>query len=203
MSSPSIPFYNLTEIKLWQLALAGAEVNWNIHDLYLLHDLTTPEEISLFTGCTLQVSTQVAAIIELQRRQLNNKNTPKACLNSPLVAYKYLHTMSEMEQEIIRALYLDSQLQIISDKIIAIGSINVAQIQLREVLRPALLANASTFILAHNHPSANNNPSENDLEFTKYITTTATTFGISLQDHLIINAHGFISLRQQYPDCFA
>lgn len=194
--------FNLNEKNLWQLALNDENINFDTNILYLLHGMSKAPDIALLTKLSLKQSQQIAAILEISVRLQYKQSPQKETLNSPLATYKHLHAMARLEQETIRALYLDSQLQLLRDQVIAIGTMNVAQVHLREILRPAFLTNAYTFILAHNHPSGESAPSEEDVEFTRYIINSSLHFGIPLQDHLIISSGGFISMRQTHSKLF-
>jgi len=56
----------------------------------------------------------------------------------------------------------------------------------REVLRPCILCNASTFVVAHNHPSGDTEPSRNDIQVTRQLREAGKTMGIPLIDHIIV-----------------
>ncbi len=200
--SQTFAFKKLTEKKLWEIALQLENLDWSASQLYLLHETSSLEDICLLTSCSVQTAERIMAILEIQRRLCQHQPLYSQALHSPTSVYRYLHSMGTHEQEIIRALYLDSQLRLIQEKVIAIGSLNAAHVELKDLLRPAFIANAHTYILAHNHPSGDLTASETDIEFTKYIADTSNIFQIPLQDHLIITRTGFVSLRQKYPEAF-
>jgi len=195
-------FKKFTEKKLWEIALQLENLDWSSSQLYLLHETSSLEDICLLTACTVQTAKHIMAILEIQRRLCQHQPLYPQALHSPTCVYRYLHSLGTYEQETIRALYLDSQLRLIQDRVIAIGSLNAAHVEPRELLRPAFIANAHTYILAHNHPSGDLTASETDIEFTKYIADTSHLFQMPLQDHLIITRTGFVSLRQKYPEIF-
>lgn len=191
-----------SENKLWHIILGPTAENLTIEKLYLLHQMEHWEHIALLTGMSIQQAQQVLAVLEIGRRLFQRSTLTTPILNSPQTAYRHLKDMAAWDQEMIRALYLDSKLQLIRDQVIAIGTLNTAHTQIREIIRPAFVVNAHTFILAHNHPSGDKNPSQEDIHFTKQIMELSTILGIPMQDHLVIAATGFTSLCQQFPDLF-
>lgn len=67
---------------------------------------------------------------------------------------------------------------------------------------------AHAIVVAHNHPTGNPQPSEEDVKMTRRISDVAEVMGIPLLDHLVLGAVdsngglGFVSLREEYPECF-
>ncbi len=186
--------------QLWKLVLTAKYPLTN-EQIYLLNHSRKMEHIEAITNYSTTVAGKIAAILEIGRRTFTHfQNTPY--LNSPLRIYQYTRAMIYAPQEIVRALYLNSQLQVIGDEIIAMGSLNTAQINVRELLRPAILYNAHTFVIIHNHPAGDPTASPDDCRLTKYIATIGAMINIPLQDHLIIAAQGYCSLRSDHPELF-
>jgi len=77
----------------------------------------------------------------------------------------------------------------------AIGSKSSVQIDLAHIVSMALLANAHSVLLAHNHPSGNLSASQPDKNLTKVLLNALHLHGIELLDHLIVTTHGYKSLR--------
>ena len=65
--------------------------------------------------------------------------------------------------------------------------------QNRDVFRPALIAGAAAIIIAHNHPSGNTTPSEQDRKFTREAVTAGKLLNIQVLDHLIITETDYYS----------
>ncbi|HKZ57357.1 MAG TPA: JAB domain-containing protein [Thermodesulfovibrionales bacterium] len=66
------------------------------------------------------------------------------------------------------------------------GTLTLSLVHPREVFNPAILTNAASIILAHNHPSGDPMPSEDDLNITKRLKEAGELLGISVLDHIII-----------------
>ena len=94
------------------------------------------------------------------------------------------------DREFFIGLYLNSRNQVIAHHIISIGSVNAALVHPREVFKLAIIKNACSIIVAHNHPSGGIDPSAADLSITKRLTAAGKILGIELIDHIIITPAG-------------
>lgn len=92
--------------------------------------------------------------------------------------------------------FLDIKLQLIVDEIHRKGTIDQAVVYPREIIKQALHYGASHLLLAHNHPSGDCTPSRADIDLTRYLMEAGEKLGIQVQDHLIISATGYVSLRE-------
>ena len=101
------------------------------------------------------------------------------------------------DREILSVLCLDSQNQPTSFNVVAIGDLNTARARPVEIVKPAILSNALSIILIHNHPSGLLEPSVEDIEFTHAVQRACDLVGISLADHLIVTDRAFVSLRER------
>ncbi len=97
-------------------------------------------------------------------------------------------TMAHQQIEQFRVLFLDTKNCLIADEV-QYGTVNFAPVCPREVMKRALLHNATALIAAHNHPSGDPKPSRADIEMTRELKAAASTLEITLHDHLVIG-HG-------------
>lgn len=79
----------------------------------------------------------------------------------------------------------------------SIGSLDTSILHPREILKVAILGNASGIILAHNHPSGDPEPSPEDIAITKRLAEACSLMGIDFLDHLILGDERFVSLRER------
>lgn len=100
-------------------------------------------------------------------------------------------------RESLYALHLDSRGRLISIEEVARGAINACSASVRDVLTAALVANCSSIVLCHNHPSGDPSPSADDVHFTLKLSDFARGFGIELLDDVIVAASGTVSLRER------
>ena len=93
--------------------------------------------------------------------------------------------------------FLDSRNQEIKRETISVGSLNASLIHPREVFEPAIQHSAAQIIIAHNHPSGDPEPSEEDLVITKRLTEAGKILGIEIIDHIIVAKNGFMSFKEK------
>jgi len=139
---------------------------------------------------------QVVACFELGRRFFG-KAKKEIYIHTPEDAYKYLIDMQKLDKEYFRGLYLDVKNKLIRDEIITIGTLTTNIIHCREVFKPAIQYSAVGLILAHNHPSGEPTPSEDDIKITQQIIQVGKIMEIDVLDHIIIGEKGFISLKTE------
>lgn len=99
------------------------------------------------------------------------------------------------DREHVIALALDNRGGIIGINQVSIGSLDAAEVHPREVFKFAILANAASIIIAHNHPSGDPLPSSADIELTKRISEAGELLCIKLLDHIIIAGERYHSVR--------
>jgi len=145
----------------------------------------------------LEVACRIVAIFALGRRFFEEPISHYPVIRGPEDAYVYLSEMGSLRKEHLRGLYLNVQSRLVHDEVISIGTISRSLVHPREVYAPALEYSANSIILAHNHPSGDLTPSENDIAITKQIAQAGRIMGIDLVDHLIIGAGGFVSLKKK------
>jgi len=105
--------------------------------------------------------------------------------------------LDEEAQEVLVVLYLDVRNKVTGIMEVSRGSVNSSICTPRETLKGAILHNAVSIILAHNHPSGDTRPSNDDIRQTKIMKKAAELIGIPLLDHLIIAGNGcFTSLKE-------
>ena len=92
---------------------------------------------------------------------------------------------------------LDTKNRPTSISIISIGTLNSALVHPREVFKAAILSNAASIILAHNHPSGDTDPSHEDISLTNRINEASKIIGIKLLDHIIIGQGGYSSFKEE------
>jgi len=105
-------------------------------------------------------------------------------------------TIGNKKNEVIRALYLDSQNKLIHAENLSEGTVAEAVAFPRKIVEGALKHRAVSVIIAHNHPGGMAEPSDNDDKITEQIKNALRTVAISLQDHLVIAGDEYFSYRQ-------
>lgn len=112
-------------------------------------------------------------------------------------AYEYFATLKDLPVEECHLLMLRQNHSIIGDTLISKGGIAGTAVDVREVLRYALLARATAILLCHNHPSGNLTPSADDNRLTRQVAEACRTMNIQFIDHLIVADTGYYSYKEQ------
>jgi DNA repair protein RadC len=115
--------------------------------------------------------------------------------NSGAVMDYLFAAMAHEPVEQLRVLYLNVKNRLLLDETVMEGSINVAPIYPREIVRRSLEVGATALILAHNHPSGDPRPSSEDIRVTRLVAAASGALDIRLHDHVIVARSGWISLR--------
>lgn len=99
-------------------------------------------------------------------------------------------------RETVFLLCLDAKCKVLCCKEIGEGSVNTASISVRKVVETALAANATTVVLAHNHPSGIAVPSNEDIQTTQRIAAALSAVEIHLADHIVVADGDYVSMVQ-------
>ncbi|MGA1847087.1 RadC family protein [Deferribacter abyssi] len=135
---------------------------------------------------------------EFYRRVESSKVLKEDIFDNPEKVFKFIKYKIAFEDiEKIAVLYLDSKNGLISCKIEGAGTVNESYIPPREIVKKALLENAVSVILVHNHPSGNLTPSNGDKVFTETVKNALTTVGIRLLDHIIVYKNRYLSFKKE------
>ena len=125
-------------------------------------------------------------------------------MNNPDVAIRVMNEfLSQMDRELFCIVNLQADLTPINMNIVSVGSLNEALINPREIFKSAILSNAHSMMLIHNHPSGNLTPSTSDIQTTARMQELGELMGISLVDHIITGRNGnYYSFRDkgEFPD---
>jgi len=108
----------------------------------------------------------------------------------------FRESLLEADRERLVCLHLDCKMSVIAFEVVSIGSVSASVVHPREIFKAAILLNASSIILMHNHPSGSSEPSAEDIEITGRIAEAGRMLGIELLDHVIVAAEGHTSFRQ-------
>lgn len=137
------------------------------------------------------------AALEIGRRLLLAGIDERTQIRSPAdVASLLLLEMGHQEQEVLRAVLLDTKNRVQQIATVYIGSVNSAQVRVGEVFRDAVRRNSAAIIVAHNHPSGDPTPSPDDILVTRQIVDAGRLLDIEVLDHLVIGRGRYTSMRE-------
>ena len=167
-----------------------------------------PEELQEIDGIGPHSAFGIKLVQEVAREFLKEKIIDKPVYKSSQEIFDYLyHSMRDLNKEVFKVIYLNTQNQIIDTADLFEGTINSGSISPREVIKSALKYNAASLIFAHNHPSGNPEPSPSDKEVTKDLVYAGSIMRIRVLDHIIIGNNRYFSfagegLIEEYEDDF-
>jgi len=123
---------------------------------------------------------------------------PRVTIKSPNDAVKIIQDeIGNEDREIFLVLCLNTKNQVNAMHRCHVGSINSSIVHPREVMKSAILNNAASIIVAHNHPSYDTTPSREDIEVTKRLVEAGKIMGIELLDHVIVSPTSYTSLKEK------
>jgi DNA repair protein RadC len=160
---------------------------------------TSLEELKTVTGIGPAKACQIKAAFELANRwDRSAKNTPGKTVSSPEEAYLELKGKSRgQNKEHFWAILLNTRNKVIKIVEVSVGSLDTSIVHPREVFKEAISASASSMIVAHNHPSGNPEPSQDDIKLSRRLKEAGEMVGIAVVDHLIIGDGQYISLKRE------
>lgn len=130
---------------------------------------------------------QLQAVMEMARRNMDEGLKRGSVLSSPFQVRAYLKAMLRHEpHEVFGCLFLDNHNRVLAYEALFQGSINIAHVHPRQVVKRALAHNAAGVILCHNHPSGVSDPSQSDIDLTERLKDALALIDVTVIDHLII-----------------
>ncbi len=134
------------------------------------------------------------AMLEAARAYLTRPQRDVLSSWDALLAYIHLKHGNPRREE-FRVLFLNRKNCLIEDRLMGAGTIDHVPAYPREILREAILCDASAIILIHNHPSGDPTPSQGDIDMTGQIVAAGQTLGVTVHDHLVIGSGREVSMR--------
>lgn len=162
-----------------------------------LHDVSI-EELMEIRGIGMVKAVKLKSIAELSKRMSRAKARTGICFTrADMVAEYFMEKLRHRDTECVYLLCLDAKGQLIREKKLSDGSVNMALISPREVFLEALKDKAVNIILVHNHPSGDPTPSGSDKELTANVAAVGEQMDIPLLDHIIIGDNRYTSFKEQ------
>lgn len=194
---------NLTNRELLSIILKTGTKSRNVSDLSLevlrKYDLIDFKELTIndlikINGIGEVKALELLAAIELGKRIFLKESKKLTKLDNPKQiweASKYL--FDGLKQEYFYCFYFNNKQELISKKLIFMGTINQATTHTREIFKEAYKTSASSIVCLHNHPSNDPTPSKADILFTEKLMRTGSIQGIPVIDHIIVGQNFYYS----------
>jgi DNA repair protein RadC len=130
---------------------------------------------------------QLQAVMEMSRRHMAESLKRDSALESPSQVRNYLKARLRHEpHEVFGCLFLDNKHRVLCFEVLFHGSINTAHVHPRQVVKRAMVHNAASLILCHNHPSGITDASQADIELTRRLKDALWLIDVKVLDHVII-----------------
>ncbi len=126
-------------------------------------------------------------------------------ITSPEAATKIMsEIMSDLDREMVAVINLDAKNRPLNYNIVSIGSINQSLAPIQNIMKSAILSNAASIIVMHNHPSGEAAPSQADIQVTERLIEAGKLMELPVLDHVIVGEGGNerYSFRQAHPEMF-
>ncbi len=154
----------------------------------------TPAELMRQKGLGEAKAVSIIAALELGMRRRQQTSAERPRIHSSRLAFEEFHpVMADLPHEEFWMLMLDRGLRIVEKRKVSSGGIHGTVADPKLIFRHALERSASCIVVAHNHPSGQLRPSEEDIRLTRKLVEGGRMLDILVQDHLIITADSYYS----------
>jgi len=156
------------------------------------------QNLTKYKGVGMVKAIKIKAVLEISKRLQTLPFDQKKQLTSSALVFRILTPfLSLLDHEEFWILYLNQSNRLLEKKCLSKGGISQTVVDIRLALKYAIELGATSMILAHNHPSGNLSPSNQDIEITQKFIKAAHTFDIIILDHLIVSEKRYFSFKDE------
>lgn len=158
--------------------------------------VATPEQLAAVKGMgpASVIFMQVTQQLALRTRREKLEGRPVLANRLELLDYLYTKLGGKGREE-CHVVYLDSKLKLLADEVLFVGTLDKVAAAPRDVLKRALELNATGLVVAHNHPSGEPSPSNEDMAFTAALVMAAEALNLTVHDHVIVGEDAHYSFK--------
>lgn len=179
-------------VELMKRVLNDCNNNLNTLGKRTLHELTS------YNGIGPAKAITILAACELGKRRQLEEAEEREDLGSATAIYNHMHPqMQDLDVEEAWVLMMNRNFKLIKQLCISHGGLSETAVDVRIIIKEALLANATIIALCHNHPSNNARPSADDDRLTQRLNEACTLMRIYMADHVIITDGRYYSYREE------
>lgn len=158
----------------------------------------TVDDLCLFNGIGPAKALTILAACELWKRREGDDISRVKHIKSSMDLFNYFHpTMCDLNVEQCHVLLLNNRNGVIDSAMIGSGGLTATMVDIRLVMREAIMKRATAIALCHNHPSGNVQPSKDDNELTKNLRDACKVMNIRFLDHIIIAGDRYYSYNDE------
>jgi|YelNatPaOPRAMG01_1025707.scaffolds.fasta_scaffold00087_30 DNA repair protein RadC len=153
-------------------------------------------ELASISGIGNVKAITLAAAFELGRRAQESIAEETPLLSNPEAVYKFIYRdFAGEKREIFKVIALSTSGRVKRVKTLTEGTLNASLVDVRGVFKFAILEEAASIIVVHNHPSGRLEPSREDIRVTKDLVKSGEFLEIAVHDHLIVGSGGYLSMK--------
>ena len=164
------------------------------------------KELEKVDGIGPNAALLLSLITSVARAYMRDRTEKQQALNTIEACCEYLkYSFVGKREEVVYLLCLDAKCRFLGCREVGRGSVNSANVPIRRVVEMALGMNATSVILAHNHPSGDARPSPEDISTTRRVAAALSFVDVVLEDHIIVADDDYVSLVQsgyRFDDVF-
>lgn len=157
--------------------------------------------IATFKTRKRKVATTLEKIMQLREelnKDLYSVPSERPVVNQPAVVYDVMRMFLEgLDHEEMWVILLDTRNRIMHLVRLYTGALNTSPVRIAEIFRQAIIDNAASIVICHNHPSGDACPSPDDIVVTKAVKQAGELLDIALLDHIIIGNNAYVSLKER------
>ena len=181
----------VSAVELMQQVLGDCSNNLNTLGKKTIHDLTQYKGVGEAKAIT------ILAACELGKRRQMESPEERPELSSATRVYNHMHPLlQDKDVEEFWVLYMNQNHRLIKRHCIAHGGISEVSVDIRIIIREAVLCNATILAVCHNHPSGSIRPSPQDDALTQSIKRACEVMRLHLMDHVIITDGQYFSYHE-------
>lgn len=182
----------MSAVDLMKNVLASCHNNLNTLGKMTIRDLEA------FKGIGPAKAITILAACELGKRRAREKAEERTDLGSATAIYNLMHPkMQDLDVEEFHILLMNQHFKLIREVRISHGGITETAVDIRVIMREAILNNTTVLAACHNHPSGNTHPSRQDDQLTERIRKACDIMRIYFLDHVIVTDGSYYSYREQ------
>ena len=179
-------------VSLMKRILADCRGNLNTLGKLTIYDLCQ------YNGIGPAKAITILAACELGKRRQQEKPEERPDLGTATRIYNHMHpVMQDLDVEEFWVLLMNQHYRLIRKVRISHGGITETAVDIRVIMREAVLSNATILAVCHNHPSGNLQPSRQDDELTQQIKSACNVMRITFLDHVIVTDGGYFSYHEE------
>ena len=157
-----------------------------------------PEELAKVKGVGAAKSCQILAAVELGKRVATKPREKRPQAGNPdAIASLFMEELRYYKKEVFNVLMINTKGEVIGIDRTFVGDLCSTVIHPREVFLSAVKRSAAAVAFAHNHPSGDPTPSEDDIVTTKKLVEAGKILGIQVWDHIVIGDGTYVSFREK------